>query len=154
MKTVYLAGPISGLTFTGASDWRTAAIEIFNSHNIAAKSPMRGKEILRNLPIMIDQGYPDNPLTSQHGIVTRDRNDTQTCDVVLMNLLGATTASIGSMVELGWADSKRIPVVTVLDLADQSNPHKHAFVRELSGFIVPTLQEAIDICLSLLNTTR
>ena len=38
------------------------------------------------------------------GIVTRDRWDVAKADVVLMNLVGATQVSIGTMVELGWAE--------------------------------------------------
>ncbi len=152
-KTVYLAGPISGLLYNDATDWREYAALVLATHGVETKSPMRHKDFLKQTGLLSDQGYSEDPLTSPHGIVTRDRNDTQTSDVVLLNLLGAKTASIGSMVELGWADSVRTPVVTVLDITDTENPHKHAFVKELSGFVVPTLEEAIHICISILNAS-
>ena len=46
MKKIYLAGPISGLTYEGAQDWRdefSASI----SAEIACFSPLRGKEYLK-----------------------------------------------------------------------------------------------------------
>lgn len=77
--------------------------------------------------------------------VTRDRFDVRTADALLINLLGAPRVSIGTMVELGWADAYRIPVVTVMDPDDKLNPHAHDFVRILSGTVVDTLDKAIDI---------
>ena len=39
----------------------------------------------------------------------------QRCDVVLMYLIGAKKVSIGTMIEAGWADAYRKPVVLVLE---------------------------------------
>lgn len=154
MKTIYLAGPIAGLTYETATAWRDEIKNTLSNYGIHAVSPMRDKAHLSQEKILTNLGYEQRPLTSQKGIVTRDRMDCTTSDVVLMNLLGTTSVSIGSMVELGWADAARVPIVTVIDLNDNYNPHVHAFVKELSGFIVPTLDAAVDIVLSLLGHSR
>ena len=70
------------------------------------------------------------------------------CDMVLMNLLGATKVSIGSMIELGWADAFRKPVVLVIE---EGNCHMHAIVQEIAGFIVPTLDQGIEVVKSILS---
>ena len=44
MHTVYLAGPITGLTYDGATDWRHAVAADLNSVGIKGLSPMRGKD--------------------------------------------------------------------------------------------------------------
>jgi hypothetical protein len=36
--------------------------------------------------------------------MTRDRFDATRCDVLLVNLLGAERVSIGTMMEVAWAD--------------------------------------------------
>ena len=52
MKTVYLAGPITGLTYDGATDWRAYAKARLAKFGIQAVSPMRAKEFLKALPSM------------------------------------------------------------------------------------------------------
>lgn len=151
MKSVYLAGPIAGLTYQSATDWRDYAKKRLAQFGIDGRSPMRDKSHLKSETVLTDQGYEQRPLSTQKGIVCRDHYDATHCDVILMNLAGAKKASIGSMVELGWASDRQIPIVTILDLNETGNPHTHAFVKELSGFIVPTLDEALDIVISLLD---
>lgn len=151
MKTVYLAGPIAGLNYEGATAWRDTAADALKLYCVTALTPMRDKHYLRAVGILGREGYNQHPLSTNKGLVTRDRHDCQHADAILMNLSGAKIASIGSMIEFGWADSARVPIVTVLDLADTDNPHIHGFVKELSGFIVPTLEQGIDIILSLIN---
>lgn len=150
MKTCYLAGPIAGLDYTDAVTWRTAAIQRLKEAGIQGRSPMRSKEFLAGRKLT-NQGCEENPLSSQKGIVTRDHFDVRTSDVILMNLSAATRLSLGSAVEIGWASAYKKPIVTVLDLDNTANPHTHAFVRELSGYIVPTLDEALDIVISILG---
>jgi len=46
MKKIYLAGPISGLTFEGAQDWRNYFTSKI-SPEIDCFSPLRGKDYLK-----------------------------------------------------------------------------------------------------------
>jgi len=88
-------------------------------------------------------------LSTQQAVVTRDRFDTQRVDVVLMNLLGADRVSVGTMVELGWADAARVPVVGVMET--EGNIHDHMFVHGLTGFKTQTLDEALTIVKAILT---
>ena len=54
MKTVYLAGPISGLDYNGCNDWRKKAIEQLAKEGIKGISPMRYKEYLSKEEVIID----------------------------------------------------------------------------------------------------
>ena len=146
-RTCYLAGPISGQTYDGATAWRDAATEFLREHGVEALSPMRDKEWLSKVAL-IDGAYGTDPLTTAKGITTRDRWDCQRADVVLMNLLGAERVSIGSMIEIGWADAARRPIVLVLK---RGSVHDHPMVTETAGFVVPTLQEALYVVTSLLT---
>jgi nucleoside 2-deoxyribosyltransferase len=140
---VYLAGPITGLDYNGATDWRVSAREDLKDFGIEGVSPMRAKEYLLQETRLLSH-YDDHALSSQKAITVRDRNDVIHCHGMIANLLEAERVSIGTCIEYGWADAFRKPIVTVMEL-HQGNFHDHAMIRELSGSIVPTLEEAIHV---------
>lgn len=137
----YLAGPITGTTYEGATSWRDSAIAKLAEVGITGISPMRGKDYLLGKTTISD-AYDEFILSTQKAIVTRDRWDRQRADVVLVNVLGATKVSIGTMIELGWADATRRPIILIVD---KGNPHDHAMVRELVGFIVPMPKQGLAL---------
>ena len=155
--SVYLAGPITGQTFEESTAWRKHAAARLREHGIHSFSPLRGKEYLASigkLPAVV-QGdrskavKPDlYPLSSNKGIVTRDRFDCMGSDLVLVHLAEAQIISLGTMVELGWADAARRPIVVTMQ---PGNVHEHAFVLEIAGFVVPTLDDALDVTISILR---
>jgi hypothetical protein len=79
--------------------------------------------------------------------MTRDRFDATRCDVLLVNLLGAERVSIGTVMEIAWADLRRTPIVAVME---EGNVHEHGMVNEAIGFRVTTLDEALNIIKSIL----
>lgn len=143
--TAYLAGPITGLHYDGAQDWRAYAVKMLGAWNIKALSPLRGKEFLRSMGELTAScaGYGAlHPLASPRGIMTRDRFDCTTSDVILVNLLGAKKVSIGTVMEIAWADTHRVPIVAVME---PGNIHEHAMVDEALGYRVNTVDEAIHV---------
>jgi nucleoside 2-deoxyribosyltransferase len=144
MSKVYLAGPIAGLNYEGATEWRDIARQQLYDCGIQGVSPMRGKEYLRDVRNFDSAGNYGNfsCMSSARGITTRDRYDATHCDVMLVNLLGANKVSIGTVMELGWADANRIPIVCVME---EGNIHDHGMINEVIGFKVETLEEALHI---------
>ncbi len=143
---VYLAGAITGLTFDSAEDWRAMARADLAAAGIKALSPLRGKEYLRGIPALTAdcKGYGDiNVMSSPRGIMTRDRYDAMRCDVLLVNLLGADRVSIGTVMEIAFADAVRTPIVMAIE--PSGNPHEHAMISEAVGFRVPTLEGALHV---------
>jgi nucleoside 2-deoxyribosyltransferase len=149
-QTVYLAGPITGLTYDDAEDWRQYAKKELAKAGIKALSPLRANEHLRGAGILGPMGVGEAPrcLSATRAIMVRDRNDAMTCDVLLVNLLGAKTVSIGTMMEIAWADSQRTPIVAVME---PGNIHEHAMVDEAIGFRVNTLEDAIFIVKTIID---
>lgn len=153
---VYLAGPITGLNYKGANDWREAVKDELYPH-IISLSPMRGKSYLSKLPVIGDarsQGDLTKDsyglaqvMSSPAGITGRDRNDVMNSDAVLMNLLGAKTVSIGTMIEAGWADAFRKPVVLV---RENDSIHRHGMLDSIATYAVDTLDEALHLTRVLL----
>jgi len=145
--SVYLAGPITGLTFGDSTDWRGHAVLRFAEAGITAYSPLRCKEYLAERGVLDAMGYEDRPLSSPKGITTRDRFDVMTKDLILVNFIGAETVSIGTVMEIAWADLQRKPIVVAME---EGNVHTHAMLTQAAGFIVPTLDEAIDVATAIL----
>lgn len=154
MKTCYLSGPISGLTYEGCTNWRHYAANWFGRIGIHALDPMRGKSYLKGKGVIVDQMAEvlEQAMSQDAAIVTRDRMDTTGADFVLCNLLGAERISIGTMIELGWADAARVPVVLVMEKSGAV--HEHAFVRQLCGYRVEDLEDGLDLVGAALMGTR
>lgn len=150
---VYLAGAISGLTYGEGQSWRDHAVVELAKRGINGYSPLRAKDYLKDHGV-IEQSYQlkDQPLaalSTDRGIMTRDRYDVQSCDAMLVSLLGSgQRISIGTMIEFGWADAWRKPVVLVME---DGNLHDHPMLREATGFKVATLEAGIEIISRILN---
>lgn len=147
MNSVYLAGPITGLSYRKTLHWRDYAQKVL-SPKIVVFSPMRAKEYLAGVEC-IEGSYEDIALSSARGIVARDRFDIQRCDVVLMNVLGAKIVSIGTVIEMGWADICRKPVILCIE--EKGNLHDHPMFRELASYRVAELEAGIQLAKALLN---
>ena len=142
---VYLSGPITGLTVDEARDWRAEATEMLAG--LECLCPMRGKshEMFSG---RIWRAREDQPLASPRGITVRDRWDAMRCDVMLVYLVGAERVSIGTVMEIAWADAQRTPIVLVMD---EGNLHDHSMIRESVGYIVNDLESACGIVRVLCN---
>ena len=151
--SVYLAGPITGLTYDDGQDWRAYAKSVLDDAGIDGFSPLRAKDYLRALGVLDSAGTKDsaylglNAMSEPQGITTRDRFDCMGRDLVLVNFIGAERVSVGTCIELGWADAARVPLVVAME---EDNIHRHAMVNTVSGFIVPTLDEALAVCKAVL----
>lgn len=159
---VYTAGPIAGCTWDEAVDWRTWANDQLPECDV--RSPMRGKEFLKELKRTIPSGGDalqshalatdavDAAISSQHAIVVRDHWDVKLADVLLVNMLPSLAlgkASIGTSFELAWAWKYQKPAVVAMQ--ETGNPCDHPFVREAAYIIVPSLEGAIGVVRQILN---
>lgn len=151
--SVYLAGPITGLTYDDGQDWREYAKDWLDIEGIDGFSPLRAKQYLRAIGVLDSAGTADskylglNAMSEPQGITTRDRFDCMGRSLVLVNFVGAERISVGTCIELGWADAARVPIVVAME---EDNIHRHAMVNQVAGFIVPTLADALDVCRAVL----
>lgn len=139
---VYLSGPISDQAFKTATTWRDNAAAFLLKLGLTPLDPLRGKSFLSSQKKIEREIYEamHNPILSDKALFSRDHQDVETADVVLVNLTEAKKVSIGTMFELAWAAHLR--KLTVIAMGD-GNVHDHPFVRE-SGIIFPTVEEALD----------
>lgn len=150
---VYLAGAIAGLQFEDATDWRLQAKHLLGERGIETLDPMRGKHALASKG-RISTSFHDyencGAFFTARGIMTRDFNDVKRSDAGLVNLLGTTKVSAGTVMELGWYFALQKPVVVAIER--EGNPHdNHPMIHEAMRFRVESIEEAIDAVAIVLN---
>jgi len=153
---VYLSGPITGLGYEEARyGWRQKVKQALYHAlpNVRCLSPMRYKAHLENIASLSPFGAPGSILSSPDAIVARDRFDTRRSSLMFCNLLGATKISMGTSIELGWADAWRVPVVVCIE--PNGNPHDHAMLigGGMTGWRVNTLEDGIRVVEAVLGTS-
>ena len=138
-ETVYLAGPITGLSFADAIGWREEATEELTALGYEVFSPMREKFHLK-------EEFGDAPLPHTHHSFAdpfpRDVLDIRRSDFVLCNLLqwDGTTPLVGTSVELGLARAMGKFVVTVR----KPGFALHPFLAGCSDLVMDTLERAYE----------
>lgn len=173
-KKIYLAGPITGTDYNDSRfGWRKKFVEMLaarGADHLECFSPMREKEFLeRDQCISGAADYESlHGFGTPWGILTRDHNDVRNCDVMIACFLEAQRVSIGTCVEVGFAHAYRKPLIMVMesdrvglqaesaegfrsDYKFVKNPHDHVFLRACAGYVVPTLEHAADIAVSLMT---
>lgn len=109
---------------------------------------MRNKEYLKDETDIDSVEYTD-PLSCPKGVYARDRWDALRCDLLVVNLLGAKKPSLGSVMEIAWANSKGTPIIIVME--EEGNVHDHILVNEACGFRVSNIKTARQLAASILN---
>lgn len=147
---VYLAGPISGQSYEGATNWynevRKTLVLIDPRAKIGIYCPMRGKAYLSKEEELADS-YSNYTMSSINGINVRDFNDVKTADCILANFLGCNgKVSIGTVMEIAWARAFQKPIVIVMD---KENIHNHGMLT-FGNIVVDNLKEGAEAVAQIL----
>lgn len=152
MKRIYLCGQITGASYDEARwGWRARVGALLEDSDIKVISPMRRIDENRDdVDSISPHGLRGSVLQSAKGLTACDKFDLKRSDLVFANLVMNNPAkiSVGSMIELGWADALGIPVVAVLP---EGNAHDHAMVRELITWRCTTMEQAIEVTRAVLS---
>lgn len=150
-RRVYLAGPITGLSYGEATDWRQRVKVYLALAGIEAFSPLRLKHALSGIGSLkadVSEYAHLSPFGTPRAVLTRDHNDAIRADAVLVNFIGATQPSLGTVMEIAWAHTRQIPIVLAVD--DSANVHRHTMIDEAIGFRCPTLEDAVEVVKGIL----
>ena len=139
--TVYLAGPINGCSYAGATDWREELAEAL-PHSTSVLSPMRDKYELVNEKVLQGDYSTRSKLCTPAAIVTRDRNDVKRADMIAVVYPDDRCDSFGTAVEIGWATAQLKPVV--ICAPETNRVCTHPFVAGLGIPVVHTVDELLD----------
>lgn len=149
-ERVYLAGPITGLSYEEAVGWRRRVAEQLPPW-ITTMSPMRGKQYLADGGA-ISLNNNTHSLSTDMAITCRDRNDVKRASAVLMNMIGFKGQGLGCAMEIGWADAYGIPLIMVAD--DDSPWYNHPMVVGTTGYRTNNLDEGIHLMKCLLSVDQ
>lgn len=152
MKTsVYLAGPITGLTWEEATTWRDrASTLLFYGSGITPLDPLRNKSMLNDPGGPIAR-QPDNPemLGPQYRpqfIVDRDLQDVRRCSGAIINWRNRLP-SVGTAMEIAMLWDRHKPMVFWGDMPD------HAMVAGVVRHYYEDLESAVE-CLAMILGTQ
>lgn len=140
--TVYLAGPVSGLTFRQANGWR-AKVRLALLPDIESLNPLRGFKPPAGEEEKLGNGYKHVPMATDAAIFRRDHLDATRCSLLFANFLTAPRVSIFSIAEVAWAYDRGIPVVLAIE-PDRRNTNDSLFLEQVTPFRFHTLPDAID----------
>ncbi|GJQ43939.1 MAG: hypothetical protein JETCAE03_34370 [Ignavibacteriaceae bacterium] len=150
---IYLAGPITGLTWSEATEWRKeltnrfADESIINTNKYQCLSPLRDKEYLSEEQ-NIKHSYEEHQLSTAKMINSRDMFDVRRSDLLIVNLKNAKKVSIGTVLEIGAAYILNKPIITVME---EDNIHRHSMLNEQSTVIVSDIDTAFYFALQILG---
>lgn len=163
---VYVAGPIAGQDYDGATKWRSFVQSQLPECEIL--TPMRGKEWLQQfaeMPLTAQTLMEFSPkgetadlitpleqqMSSEKGILRRDTWDVSRCNLIFANFLPGDEdkkVSIGTSCEVYLAGVLHTPVVAMLE---QGGIHDHPFITGSSWVVVHSVEEGIMAARIVLN---
>jgi nucleoside 2-deoxyribosyltransferase len=138
MLKIYLAHPIKGLSFDQVKAYYDTVVpKLFWDYDVFY--PMIGKGYLKDETVLKAGGY-QQPLSTNHAILGRDRWMVQTSDVVYVDFTGSKEVSIGCVMEMAFAKSYGKHIIATIPEGDV---HNHAFVLECADVVFRTQSEAM-----------
>jgi len=142
LKPLYLAGPISGLTYEDAVADRHSweAKQEFKLVGFQGISPLEGYEELAGqgtLPVMFEEIIEGSAEQAVHA----DLRMIDASVAVFANFTRESGPSLGTAAELGYAFAQGKPIVTLMP--DDSVANQHPFVLYLSSHVETTWNEAM-----------
>jgi hypothetical protein len=156
---IYAAGPITGQSFHGATDWYDALR--FGIPEAEIVVPMRGKDWAARANVQefksgnYDEDFRltglESSISSDNGIFSRDMWDVRRVDLVFANLLlgdAVGRVSIGTVAEITAAKIYGNLSVVV---AQKDGPHDHAFLRQAAWVFVNTFKDGVVAARIALN---
>jgi nucleoside 2-deoxyribosyltransferase len=144
LKTVYLAGPILGLNYEQANDWRVALARELSTHHIRGVSPLRCEPLTDDV---YTTGSDDPMFGTARAIASKNIYDIKNCDLTLCYQPSTQPLSVGTLMELAYAHALGKPTVFVA----AGRLPDHPLVQHCSGWILPTLGDALELIVGLFS---
>lgn len=110
--TVYLAGRISGISYTQATTWRNKTQAFLEKQGFKVLNPMRGKESLSDSEAIPLPKQPENPALDPLTIFQRDVSDIEQSDILFARL--DPGFSLGTPWEIGFAFARYKRIILIV----------------------------------------
>ncbi len=130
---IYLAGQVSGLSYAAVMNRRAEIAAMFPAH-IFVLNPLDHQKDLKGVEVITPfMGDSDAIICECFWMI-------EYCDLVLVDLIGATQISVGACVEIGYAIRACIPIVVMIRADDM---HQHPFITVPARFVCDTEAKAV-----------
>lgn len=160
--SVYLAGPMSGVTSLQTHVWRNQLkssarfMDEMVYSRITWLDPTRGlpsdNRVLSNDDL---DEYRGNFLFRPKTVLARDYADVKRADIVIAGLRsdyhGTVPISIGTCIEIGWCHAFQKPLLVIAE--DGSEYKKHPMISSIATSFVENVSEAIEFLDVMLHET-
>ncbi len=146
---IYTAGPISGQSFNQVMKRYQDQVNRLKKLGFEVICPMTGKSYLRTELEFKAHGYDQYPVSTNHAIKERDRWMVGLVDIVLVDFTECNgVVSIGSCMELAWADELKKHTIVVME---ESNIHQHCFILECADIVFPNMKDTYKYLTDLVD---
>jgi len=150
--SIYLAGPILGTTKAEANEWREKFRSRLHTIDIEGVSPLRCEPL-------IGERYMVGSLDPRFGqgkvIHAKNKLDVRRCDMTMVYLPKFAKddygISIGSIIEIAWADAFGKPVMIV---SDDTTLKKHPVLEGCWDWWLDNFDDAYDTIAGLFSIYR
>jgi hypothetical protein len=149
LPSVYLCGPITGLSLPESTGWRRAVSAALEGEALVIDPTRDSPDPTRRSQAKATRTLSVERLLHGKRTVARDRYDIQRCDLLLACFLGAKNVSIGAVGEIFWADAMGKAVIIV---REEDNVHNHDMLNEIAGWIFDDLGTAIEQIRRVINS--
>ena len=149
MKTVYLAGPIDGMTFKGANGWRQYVHDRLLPVGIIGVSPLRCEPLRKGQDTYTAAEGVDPKFGTSKAIGSKNIHDVRNCDMTLCFLPGPRERiSLGTICELAGAHFINKQTIMVTD-----DPYlmSHPVIDAMSGWKLSNMDDAIEVIIGVLG---
>lgn len=142
MRTVYLAGPITGCTKKEANDWRRYVSAALMSYDIKGISPLRCEPIIGE---RYEPNYADPKFGTARAIASKNFYDVAACDLTFAFL---PSLSSGTLIEIGAARALNKPIILV---SEEPIVINHPVINAAAGWVLPDLDDGIEVVVGILQ---
>jgi len=137
---IYTAGPMAGLSFDQVKENYLIKKKILTNMGFEILCPMDGKMFLSGSKQFHGNGFNDYPVTTNKAIKSRDRWMVGQSDIIFADFtISSPKVSIGTCMEIAWADELKKHIVIVMQ---DDNIHNHCFISECANVIFPEIGAA------------
>lgn len=150
-RTVYLAGPVAGLTEDEAKDWRVEVQMALADHNIMGISPLRCEPATDGRYDVPDNTQDnDKRFGTAQAIGSKNEFDARSCDMMLayLPMVPGRIPSVGTITEIGWGKALNKPVILVTN-----DPYlqDHPVIQHCASWSLDNLSDAVDVLIGVLG---
>lgn len=141
MRTAYLIGPMTGLTFADCREKFERLEHAVRHAGLDVLQPMQGKHRSDDA-LVTARGNAEGGPSCDHAIYRKDAWAVEQADILLCDLTGHERVSIGTCFELAWG-ARAGKLIIIVGLEDDT-PMDHAFIHGASSLRFDRMGEALD----------